>query len=102
VSRNATTEITSAAWRDDLRYLASELASHHINAFHTTGRETFAGEVARLNAAIPSMNGDEVLVGLMRIWNFAGVPDRHIEPTWAEFRAGRDPVMEWILRKQTE
>lgn len=27
----------------------------------------------------------------------AVVPDRHIEPTWAEFRAGRDPVMEWIL-----
>ena len=28
----------------------------------------------------------------------AVVPDRQIEPTWAEFRAGRDPVMEWILR----
>jgi hypothetical protein len=27
----------------------------------------------------------------------AVVPDRQIEPTWAEFRAGRDPVMEWIL-----
>jgi len=27
----------------------------------------------------------------------AVVPDQHIEPTWAEFRAGRDPVMEWIL-----
>jgi len=97
-------------WRDDLRYLASELASHHVNAFHTTGRETFAGEVARLNAAIPSM-ATKCWSGLCgslhsstptRIWNFAGVPDRHIEPTWAEFRAGRDPVMEWILRQQTE
>lgn len=27
----------------------------------------------------------------------AVVPDRKIEPTWAEFSAGRDPVMEWIL-----
>lgn len=27
----------------------------------------------------------------------AVIPDRQIEPTWAEFRAGRDPVMEWIL-----
>jgi hypothetical protein len=27
----------------------------------------------------------------------AVVPDRQIEPTWAEFRVGRDPVMEWIL-----
>ncbi|HTF86875.1 MAG TPA: S41 family peptidase [Planctomycetota bacterium] len=27
----------------------------------------------------------------------AVAPDRQIEPTWAEFRAGRDPVLEWIL-----
>lgn len=25
------------------------------------------------------------------------VPDRTIEPTWEEFRAGRDPVLEWVL-----
>ena len=31
--------------------------------------------------------------------DLAVVPDRHIEPTWADFRAGRDPVMEWILSK---
>ena len=30
----------------------------------------------------------------------AVVPDRTIEPTWAEFRSGRDPVMEWILSAQ--
>ena len=24
-------------------------------------------------------------------------PDKRIEPTWEAFRAGRDPVMEWIL-----
>jgi hypothetical protein len=24
-------------------------------------------------------------------------PDKRIEPTWEEFRAGRDPIMEWIL-----
>lgn len=27
----------------------------------------------------------------------AVVPDRSIRPTWEEFRAGRDPVLEWIL-----
>ncbi|HEV8632372.1 MAG TPA: hypothetical protein VGV61_18805, partial [Thermoanaerobaculia bacterium] len=25
------------------------------------------------------------------------VPDQTIEPTWDEFRAGRDPVLEWVL-----
>jgi hypothetical protein len=27
----------------------------------------------------------------------AVVPDQYVEPTWTEFRTGRDPVMEWIL-----
>lgn len=27
----------------------------------------------------------------------AVIPDKRIDPSWAEFRAGRDPVMEWIL-----
>jgi hypothetical protein len=27
----------------------------------------------------------------------AVVPDEHIEPTWGHLRAGRDPVIEWIL-----
>jgi hypothetical protein len=25
-------------------------------------------------------------------------PDREIAETWADFRAGRDPVMNWVLR----
>src|SRR5688572_6494820 len=78
-SQNATTEITSAAWRDDLRYLARELPSRHVNAFHTIGREAFAGEVARLDAAIPGMNGDEVLVGLMRIVALVGDGHTHLD-----------------------
>ena len=27
----------------------------------------------------------------------AVIPDKRIDPTWPEFLAGRDPVMEWIL-----
>lgn len=27
----------------------------------------------------------------------AVIPDKRIDPTWAEFRAGRDPVLEWII-----
>src|SRR6185503_797782 len=78
-SQNATTEITSAAWRDDLRSLARELPARHINAFHTIGREAFAGEVARLDAASPGMNGDEVLVGLMRIVALVGDGHTHLD-----------------------
>jgi hypothetical protein len=28
-------------------------------------------------------------------------PDREIIPTWAEYRAGRDPVLEWVLTQDT-
>jgi hypothetical protein len=78
-SQNATTGITPDAWRADLRYLARELPSQHANAFHTVSRETFAGEVARLDAAIPQMNGDEVLVGLMRIVALIGDGHTHLD-----------------------
>jgi hypothetical protein len=25
-------------------------------------------------------------------------PDQEIVPTWAEHKAGRDPVLEWVLK----
>ena len=77
--QNATTGISADAWRDDLRYLANELPGRHVNAFHTVSRETFAAEVARLDADIPRMNGDEVLVGLMRIVALIGDGHTHLD-----------------------
>lgn len=78
-SRNATTEIAPDAWRADLRYLARELPSQHVNAFHTVSRETFTAEVGRLDGAIPHMNVDEVLVGLMRIVALIGDGHTHLD-----------------------
>ncbi len=77
--QNATTGLNPDAWRDDLRYLARELADRHVNAFHTVSRENFAAEVARLDAAIPSLNGDEVLVGFMRIVALIGDGHTHLD-----------------------
>ena len=79
VSPNTTTQVSSDAWREDLRYLARELSRQHVNAFHTVSRETFANEVARLDAAIPRMNGDEVLVGFMRIVALIGDGHTHLD-----------------------
>jgi hypothetical protein len=78
-SRNTTTEITPDAWRDDLRYLAQELPSRHVNAFHSISRESFAAEVTRLEAAIPHLNGDEVMVGFMRIVALVGDGHTHLD-----------------------
>lgn len=78
-TQNTTTKITPDAWRDDLRYLAHELPSRHVNAFHTISRENFAGEATRLDAAIPRLNGDEVLVGFMRLVALIGDGHTHLD-----------------------
>ena len=78
-ARNATTDITTKAWREDLRYLAAELPRRHTNAFHTIGREAFADNVARLDAAIPRLNSDEVVVGLMRTVALVGDGHTHLD-----------------------
>ncbi len=78
-SHNATTEITPNGWRDDLRYLARQLPSNHANAFHSVRRETFDTEVARLDAAIPNLNDDEVLVGFMRVVALIGDGHTHLD-----------------------
>jgi hypothetical protein len=28
-------------------------------------------------------------------------PDQEIVPTWDDFKAGRDPVLDWVLKYQT-
>jgi hypothetical protein len=69
--------LTSDQWRQDLHYLAKQLPSRHKNAFHTTTREKFANAVAELDAAIPTLQPHEVIVGMMRI--VAMVGDAHTE-----------------------
>jgi hypothetical protein len=78
-TRNATTDITPEAWREDLRYLAGELPGRHVNAFHTITRERFANEVAKLDAAIPRLSNDEIVVALMRTVALVGDGHTHLD-----------------------
>ena len=58
---------STTAWRVDLRYLAAEIPKRHKNAFHTVTRAQFDRAVAELDSAIPTLNNDQIVVGLMRI-----------------------------------
>lgn len=78
-ARNATTDITREAWSEDLRYLAAELPRRHVNAFHTVSREVFTNEVAKLDASIPRLNNDEIVVALMRIVALVGDGHTHLD-----------------------
>ena len=78
-AQNATTNITPEAWRADLSYLAAELPRRHVNAFHTVSRGRFAEEVAILDAAMPRLNNDQRVVGLMRIVALVGDGHTHLD-----------------------
>ncbi|HEX8250442.1 MAG TPA: hypothetical protein VF599_19865 [Pyrinomonadaceae bacterium] len=74
---------TKEQWQKDLRYLARELAQRHKNAFHTVSREQFERAVAKLDAAIPSLQEHEILVGLRRITSMVGDAHTALEPPQA-------------------
>ena len=57
----------AAAWREDLRVLAAELARRHRNLFHHTTRAEFDAAVRALDASIPTLSRHEIVVGFARI-----------------------------------
>ena len=85
--KSASTQLTSEQWRADLQYLASELPRRHVNAFHSVSRERFSAEVAKLQSAIPSLNDDERIVGLMRVVALVGDGHTHLDlpPAWPRY-----------------
>lgn len=111
--------LTKDQWRADLRHFSKELPRRHKNLFHSVSREEFQRAVAELDAAIPSLQDHQIIVGMLRIAARVGdghtgvrlppyfkfldedvpavMPDHRIDPTWPDFQAGRDPVMDWIL-----
>jgi hypothetical protein len=62
-------------WREDLSLLAKELPARHKNLFFHQPREEFEAAVAELDAAIPKLDDDEIVVELMRL--VASVGDGH-------------------------
>ncbi len=64
--------LTKEQWQKDLQYLAKELPRRHKNAFHTVSKEQFERAVAEFDAAIPSLQEHEILVGLRRITAMVG------------------------------
>jgi hypothetical protein len=67
-------------WREDLRYLASELPQKHKNAFHRVSREQFERAVAELDARIPTLQQSDVVMELSRI--VAMIGDGHTNLGW--------------------
>ncbi len=75
-----TDNLSKAAWRADLQYLAGELPRRHANAFHFVTREQFARAVADLDARIPQLQNSDIVMGLSRI--VAMIGDGHTHLRW--------------------
>ncbi|MBX7172434.1 MAG: tetratricopeptide repeat protein [Pyrinomonadaceae bacterium] len=54
-------------WREDLQFLASELPKRHKNAFHTMTREQFEKAIKDLDAKIPNLTRNQIMLEFARI-----------------------------------
>ena len=68
-------------WREDLRFLASELPKKHKNAFHRISQAQFDKMVADLDSRIPSLTDEEIVMGMARI--AASIGDGHTGLGWS-------------------
>jgi hypothetical protein len=59
--------LPAAAWREDLRYLASQLPRRHGNAFHTVSRSDFDVAIRDLDQRIDALAPHEIVAALGRV-----------------------------------
>jgi hypothetical protein len=90
VARDAPTSLTADQWREDLRYLATELAKRHKNLYHATSRESFERAVADLDAVIPSLQPHQIVVRMKQITATVGDGHTgvHLPPSFKRYPLG--------------
>ena len=72
--------LSKEKWREDLRFLAAELPKRHKNAFNLIPREQFEKLIAELDAKIPSLTNEEIVLEMSRIVSRIG--DGHTGLGW--------------------
>lgn len=72
--------LTAEQWREDLRFMAAEMERRHINLYHSVSREAFQAAVAELDARIPTLQRNQIIVGMMRIAAMVGDGHSRVEP----------------------
>jgi hypothetical protein len=60
------------AWKEDLAYFAAELAKRHKNPFFQLKKEEFEKRMDDLQASVPKLRNEEVLLRLMQIVSAIG------------------------------
>ena len=68
-------------WREDLRFMASEMPRRHRNLFHTMTRPQFEEAVRRLDRRIPTLARHQIIVEMARIAAMVGDGHTNVAPT---------------------
>lgn len=80
-SPDVVTPLEAQKWREDLRYMASEMPKRHKNLYHTISKQQFDSAVATLDAKIPSLARHRIIVELARLVAMIGDGHTNIAPT---------------------
>ena len=73
-------QLTAEQWRADLKFMAAEMERRHGNLYHKVSRDQFAAAVADLDARIPTLERNQIIVGMMRIAALAGDGHSRVDP----------------------
>jgi len=72
--------LSAEQWRTDVQFIHHELPKLHKNAFHTVTNLQFTIAIAELDARIPLLNTDEIVVGLLRVVAMIGDAHTSLRP----------------------
>lgn len=70
-----TSKTETEKWREDLRFMAEEMPKRHKDLFHRMTREQFEEAIKNLDARIPQLSRNQIIVEMARI--VAMVDDGH-------------------------
>jgi len=72
--------LTAEQWREDLRFVAKELRTRHANLYHEVSKAELDAAIASLDARIPQMKRNQIIVEMMRIVAMVGDGHTRIDP----------------------
>ncbi len=72
--------LTAEQWRADLKFMSEEMQLRHRNLYHTVSPQKFAAAVGDLDAQIPTLQRNAIIVGMMRIAAMVGDGHTRVDP----------------------
>jgi tetratricopeptide (TPR) repeat protein len=99
-AQSAALNLTATQWREDLKYLASELPKRHKNLFHTMTRAQFEAAVGDLDARIPTLTQNQIAMELAKLVTMVGDGHTRLVPLFEPTQRFRSfPVSIYVFKE---